>query len=371
VLDERTAALTYLLGDPCLLYVAVEDEVHVFELGSDEATVTAQISELREAVLSDQPHYPHGHALYTTLIAPAESLLTGRDRLLLSLDGSLHGLPFGLLQPGTEAEDSEEYLVHRFRMQVVPSLAAIASTPDDRRDTTDTDLVAIGPGQQRASTAGDPEHEAVRIANVVANAMAGAGQEARTRLMRGRDVTPEAVERLLDEAGRAWMVHIAAEAVESPAHLPSLDVHRPMELLLADDHVWSSDALASLRLRADIVALSADAAALGALAAGEGVLSLARTFALAGARAICASVLPVLGESAVAFFESMYDELVRGATLDDAVRTAQLNLVDNGRRPLHWAGWAVYAGRHVSKSPTMRALAPPTTVEATAEAAHT
>ena len=88
-------------------------------------------------------------------------------------------------------------------------------------------------------------------------------------------------------------------------------------------------------------ALSADNTALGPFQRGEGAISTARAFLIAGARSVCASTVPVIGDSAIEFFRPLYAELRNGTPPGEAARRAQMALAATGADPLHWAGWRI------------------------------
>jgi CHAT domain-containing protein len=92
----------------------------------------------------------------------------------------------------------------------------------------------------------------------------------------------------------------------------------------------------------------------------EGVVGLARGFLLAGAAATVVSLWSVDDGSTAALMEHMYQHLVKGCTVPQALRLAMLRLarrpsldqpvsehdVADGlqeawRRPMHWAGFLV------------------------------
>jgi CHAT domain-containing protein/tetratricopeptide (TPR) repeat protein len=97
LLDERTALLEYVLGErKSILFCVTKDRFEVFDDLPPKMELEARVRELRAAVLARLPRYPHGHALYEALIAPAAGLIEGKE-LLVCADGALHYLPFSLL----------------------------------------------------------------------------------------------------------------------------------------------------------------------------------------------------------------------------------------------------------------------------------
>lgn len=342
IFDDNTAGLFYLAGDPYLLYVVTNDGITVEALEITRGEVDQRVSELRDDVLADLGTYRHGHGLYRALVEPALEALAGRTSLLLSLDGPLHQLPFALLL--TEDGGAGPELVRDYALTVVQSLSAAALRWDRRLREVRTHAVTVGPTRYGSAADGDLACEASRVADILECWLEESGVKARVTRLLGDKAAPTIVGAELSTGSPMGILHLAAETVESP--LQSLDdsvtTFRPPELLLSDDQVWSSDSLLSLQMRAELAVLSADGTALGALIPGEGVMSLARTFLAAGADSVCASSMPVIGDSATEFAEVLYETLLDGAPLAEAVRSAQLALADSGLGPLRWGGWAAY-----------------------------
>ena len=72
-----------------------------------------------------------GGALNDLLVRPAEAQIAGAERVLLSLDGPLHALPFGALvrQQGRRSQ----FLVEWKPLHTTPSMSVYAETLESRR----------------------------------------------------------------------------------------------------------------------------------------------------------------------------------------------------------------------------------------------
>src|SRR5205823_3963087 len=118
-----TVLLEYTLGEPhSLLFAVTAEQAAAFVL-PPASMLQRLVGELRDAVLSRQPEYPHGHELHQALLAPAADLIADRD-LLVVPDGALHYLPFALLltQPAAGRAVAElPYLVRDRAVSVMPS----------------------------------------------------------------------------------------------------------------------------------------------------------------------------------------------------------------------------------------------------------
>jgi CHAT domain-containing protein len=99
-----------------------------------------------------------------------------------------------------------------------------------------------------------------------------------------------------------------------------------------------------LRLRADLVVLSACRTALGKPVRGEGLVGLVRGFMHAGARGVVASLWKVEDEATSEMMGRFYREMLeRGRRPAAALREAQVGMwrEDRWRAPFYWAAFAL------------------------------
>jgi CHAT domain-containing protein len=94
------------------------------------------------------------------------------------------------------------------------------------------------------------------------------------------------------------------------------------------------------------VVLSACETALGKELGGEGLVGLTRAFQYAGARSIVASLWSVADESTAELMKRFYTYLKEGRTKDEALRSAQIDLIRRSRstgldtaHPFYWAAF--------------------------------
>jgi CHAT domain-containing protein len=140
---------------------------------------------------------------------------------------------------------------------------------------------------------------------------------------------------------RFGVLHFATHALVSP-RVPSRS-----GLLLASDRggpgLLTVREIHQLKLRSDLVVLSACRTAQGRVLAGEGVQSLARAFFHAGARSLVASLWDVGDRRTSELMTVFYARLAAGATKADALREAKLDLLrrEPGLAPRYWASFVL------------------------------
>jgi CHAT domain-containing protein len=97
--------------------------------------------------------------------------------------------------------------------------------------------------------------------------------------------------------------------------------------------------LASLRLDADMVVLSACRTAGGVVVDGEGIQGLTAAFLEAGARSVVATSWRVGDRRTIRLVEGLYAELARGKPLVEALRAAKLASLRRGAPQGEWAAF--------------------------------
>jgi CHAT domain-containing protein len=99
----------------------------------------------------------------------------------------------------------------------------------------------------------------------------------------------------------------------------------------------------NLKLRADLVVLSACQTGLGQLIRGEGIEGLSRAFFYAGASSVLLSLWAVNDQASYQLLERFYLHLRSANPVMDSLRQAKLELIDSDvlAHPYYWAGFVV------------------------------
>lgn len=282
--------------------------------------------------------------LGAVLLGPMQDGLRENRALVVVPDGALARVPFALLRlPGDDAP-----VVTRWATAISPSIALMRDLETRRRPGSSGAVPAVIVGNGGTPAAPEmlralfgeaaldiaPLTEAAREARSVARLI---GADA-PHVFLDAQAHERAVKGALDAPAR--VIHIAAHALVDDA------VPRRSALLLAggpdEDGLLQMNEIGALSLDADLVMLSACRTHLGRQVRGEGLVSLARTFMLAGASAVGASLWAVEDGATRALMERMYAHLSDGAPPREALRQAQLELIADGGAaalPVNWAGF--------------------------------
>ena len=146
--------------------------------------------------------------------------------------------------------------------------------------------------------------------------------------------------KFLEMASEYTILHLATHAC---ADAENSDRNR---IFFSDDHLYNHE-LSNLKLKADMVVLSACETGIGEFKRGEGVMSLARGFAYSGTPSITMSLWSVDDKSTSELMLSYYKHLNDKMPKDLALRKAKLDYLNSQEdlyklHPLFWAAFVHY-----------------------------
>jgi CHAT domain-containing protein len=255
-----------------------------------------------------------GSALAATLLEPLAAALDANTNLIIVPYGVGHWLPFHAL-PWRLGP-----LVASHAVSYLPSASAVQYLDREPRPAAATDrILAVGNPSNMAYQP-SPWSEPVRqqplpAAELEAAYVASLFPEGEALL--GPAATAEAV---LDRLEKARVVHFATHGFLSNES-PWLS-----SILLADGGALRLDDLVGLRLRADLVVLSACQTGRGEFNGGDDVLGFARGLLAAGARSAVVSLWPVDDDATSLLMAHFYRLLRQGVGPPAALQGAQNHL---------------------------------------------
>jgi tetratricopeptide (TPR) repeat protein len=362
-LPERTLLLEFLLGkERSFVFAVSRDRVRFLAL-PPRREIEGRVRAFR-ALAGVHPAGPLdaqlarigslGATLLAELAGAASADLDASRELVIAPDGILFYLPFEALRRAEGAP----LLAETHTLRYTPSAALLAQPragpAPERRGAT---LVAFGDPRLEAAAADEPsllrslERGGFRLAPLPASgdevrAIAGLFGPDEAKLYLGDAFREQAV---VDELSRGHRyVHFATHAV--------VDEQAPLRSGIVvsrapgadEDGVLQVREIASLRISADLVTLSACQTGLGALVDGEGMLGLARAFQQAGARRLVVSLWNVNDFSTGKFMAAFYRFLQAGDSPALALASARREMLRSPnpslRHPYHWAGFVLIGG---------------------------
>jgi CHAT domain-containing protein/tetratricopeptide (TPR) repeat protein len=314
---STTALLSYfvLQNTVALFVVRPGGSVNVFTLaGTDK--LDGLIRSFRSQIAArDLDYRVSAKALYNALLGPAATALRGTDRWILSPDGSLWDVPFQALM-----DPQGKHVLETHALSYAPSFSVLRELQEKTPAQASQALLAMAP-------IAESQREASAIAAVYPSG--------RSTVLAGSRATAASFR---DKAKDATVIHIASHAETETNH--------PLEsfLLFAGDGAVTARDLLGMRLRADLVVLSACETARGKIGQGDGVMGLGWAVLAAGARA---SVLSQWKVDSGATGDLMVDfhRRLAGRKTDkaEALRQASLATMRSPGRlhPFYWAGFIV------------------------------
>ncbi len=159
------------------------------------------------------------------------------------------------------------------------------------------------------------------------------------------------VEHFTRVAGKYRLLHLSTHAFATAAagQLPRLELFdQPLYL----------PSIYALPLQADLVTLSACQTGLGQVQSGEGVMSLARAFAQAGAACVVSSLWSVNDRSTSQLLSGFYRNLENGSSIGPSLRAAKLDYIKDAevraamQSPYFWAGLVMVGDDRVVEART-------------------
>ncbi|GAW40274.1 CHAT domain protein [Brevundimonas sp. SH203] len=298
------------------------------------------------------------YRLYQALWAPVADSLSQVQTVYVVADGSLRAVPPGVLVTAAPTGDDRDpaalrataWLQRRYAFAILPTVTSLRAV--QRTVTSDSrGFAGFGDADMTAYPAGS-------VAKTLAP-LPGAGRELRalSRAMRGGDrnlklgaaATEAAVKSapLSDISVVAFAMHAlpVKEGGEGALREPALVFTPPAAPQGEDDGVLTASEAAQLRLKADLVILSAcdtaqdDPQALG-------VNSLSRAFFYAGARSLLVSNWRIRDDVAERLSVRTVTLARRNrAAVADALQRASLEMLDDRSDPTfaHPAQWAAFS----------------------------
>jgi CHAT domain-containing protein/tetratricopeptide (TPR) repeat protein len=341
------------------------------------AVYRALLSNARPSPAEEGRSESLGRRLYDRLIAPFEQQLSGKDELIVIPDGLLYSLPFEALRL-----PDGRFLVERFYVTYLPSLAVKELLDQRRYSARERSLLAVGGAQHRRSVAtqavtaparrrdafrSDAQRRTVDDVDArQAYAALGLGSwqdlpgtraevESIARIVPGSMLLTgaHASEREVKSLSRSGtlrtfrVLHFATHGLAS-ADAPDLSALVLSEAGRAEggeDGYLSINEVAQLDVAADFVNLSACNSGIGKIYGGDGVVGLAQAFLEAGANGASVSLSRVSDAATKELMTGLY-RLVqqRGLGYAHALTEMKRRFIrrPERRRPSFWAPFVYY-----------------------------
>ncbi len=343
--------LEFVLRDSMsLCLVATREQARTVQLAGRadiEKGVDAALRSIR-AASSDSGDAAHN--LYTKLLGAVPEARS-KPRLIVVPDGKLHLVPFGAL-----VDNTSQFLVSSHVISYAPSGTSLYLLENERRGPRQMKaFLGVGGvdyGDDRKPAEAKLLASAERVGGVYGRSFgplpklpgsedevkALSGMFAGGTTLIGTAATKAAFES--QPLDRFRIIHLSVHGIADPKQPDHA------ALILRDDPAANQDGylepaeVAHLRLKADLVTLSACETAVGRLQGQEGVANLTRAFLYSGAKSVVSTLWRIDDNYSLYLMKQFYRHLAAGKPKADSLTFAQRDLIAHfgpKTSPYYWA----------------------------------
>jgi CHAT domain-containing protein len=315
----------------------------------------------RSAVEGGDDGLADGVQLYQHVLGPIAPLLKGYSRIRFVADGPLLLIPFAAL-PSSATNERSRLLWHFDAISSLPSASALVWLAQRQiRNTAERPGLIVGHPAYGNGAGTVPNCGTMTLPDLPASAAEAAAVAQALELkpesgdvLIGGDATPSRVEKKDLPVYR--YIHFAVHGVlcqTRPGGAAEAALALSPERAGTPGSVLRSEDIIGQKLNADLVALSGCETAIGAEEAGEGLLNLARSFLIAGARGTVTTLWRIEDEATSALMKDFYRRLKASGDAASSLVAAQRWLASEQYEvneagdsvplamPLYWAAFTV------------------------------
>ncbi len=278
--------------------------------------------------------------MYLNLIKPVEDLIRGK-KLIIIPDEEIGWLSFDEFlknKPLTDQTDYEglHFLINDYTFSYGYSSSLIFNK--SRSAMRGAMVLAFSPDYNSTTLSGG-ELSSLKGASVEIGSI--------YKWFRGKNYSSEAatkanfISALHDPAIYHLAMHSMSDSVNSKYSYLMFDTHK---LNTADGKLYNYE-ISLTRIKSPMVVLSACNSGSGTLYSGEGLMSLARSFTLAGASSVIKTSWEINDEASAAIITRFYFHLSKGKEKNEAMRLAKLDYLNVSspafKNPYYWAAYEV------------------------------
>ena len=333
-LDNNTHLLEYFEGvKNTYLFAISKNDIKVFTIPNTKELDNSIIG-LKKEIQSRQAKYQNyisnANTVFNKLVKQAlENSPQSIDHLIIIPDGDLNSLPFeALLLDKNELEVNKKfsvnnlsYLIEKYKVSYNFSSTLMINAAQKETKPTKESFLGICPVNDLTYSEKETDYIQSQLGGIA---------------LKHQNATFKKVKELI---GQCQIVHFSTHAT------PNKDNPNLSEIELYNNEKIKNFEIEALKLNAELVVLSACETGIGQQLKGEGVMSLARSFQLAGSPATVASLWKVNDASTADLMKYFYDFLKMGKTKSDALQMAKLKYLDDVKaspfksQPYHWSAF--------------------------------
>ena len=356
-LTAEECILEYFIGEKSSYWFYLDKEGIKMDTIANSAILNNSVIEFRNSITapytqntfdkdnSDIVYTELGHQLYRQLAAPALSSKTMK-KIRVIPDGILGYLPFdALLTEPIQSGKIGQYNIYPFlqRTQQISYSYSIALLDEMRQNTPhpqNRELLAFATTFE-ATQGLNLGQTTIKLSPLLANIPTA---EDLLENYAGKGYLKAAATKtaFLKDAPSYAFLHLASHAQmnDENADYSFISFSQNAEQIQQEELLFVNE-LYNIPLQAEMVVLSACETALGEVKEGEGIISLARAFAYAGAQSIITTLWQVSDQRSSELITAFYENLANGLPKDEALWAAKNIQIESGfnAHPYNWAGY--------------------------------
>jgi CHAT domain-containing protein len=361
-LSDDQVLLDYYLGEKeSYCFLIGQDTYQIIKLPSEkeiENSIKLYIKLLSDSSIDAEDLFSAGYKIGTMLIPPLKNLPMQITSLSIIPDGLLNYLPFEtLVFEDQKDKGRRKYLVEDFSISYAPSITAFYKFKK---------MLPLNNYKKELLVFGNPyydssEQKRVRSLTFFLNGQPSAEgfklpplpysqQEAKeiSRLFSRSKADLFLKKKATEENLKAlWLrdyriLHFACHGLISENYPQRSCLVLSLLPGTREDGFLTVREIYNLKLKAELVVLSACETSRGALEKVEGIIGLPRVFLLSGSRAVVSSLWSVNDRATQKFMKDFYSFLLNGDAKDEALRKAKIKMIKSGRsHPYYWAAFVL------------------------------
>lgn len=361
-LTPKQAIIEFTLTDSMLFTFAVSAQSKQLITNPVDTSFYTNLQILRQQLTSKEFNNYSGsdykkfvtasHELYSTLLLPVQSVIKGKDIIIIP-DGELGYLSFDVLLtslPDTTKNSYRKlpYLIRESALSYAPSATTFFDELNRKSSKNNGRIIAFGPDYGADNSILEQKDENGKSFRNLLSNLANTKEEINNlkeyfnvKVYLGKNATESNFKK---NASDYRVLHLAMHTIinnENPLY-SKLIFFKPKGDTLEDGMLNASE-LINMELHADMAVLSACNTGSGKMRKGEGIMSLSRDFFYAGVPGIIMTAWAVEDRAGVVLMEYFYKYIAQGKPRNEALRLAKLEYLDNCDKltshPHYWASY--------------------------------
>ena len=339
VLSQDQLLIEYVLANPTSYALAItRSGIHAYPLPS-RAVIEANATRYRNEIHAKLTDPTLAQTLFRELLAPIQDYAEKRD-LVIVPDGQLHLLPFSALV------NKDAYVLSSHTVDVVPSSTAFAILikQSEEKEKPEMPYIGVAAWTQNSDSrnpilraiSGPERSEFVPLPHSEAEVETIAHDlPSPNTILLGANATETRFKELSTESTE--VIHLALHGYADIDYPDRSALIFAPEVNGLDDGLLQAREIRELHIKAKLVTLSACDTGVGPVGEAD-VANVVNAFIEAGADSVVSTLWDLEDESTEHLMTQFYSRLALHQRKVDALRSAQLDLLNQGLSPYFWAG---------------------------------